>query len=179
MSWDSAEVLSMNRISVLALLTLVIPFFESCGKGEGQKIEQPDFSSPAPELTSRERIKNHNRDEYPDLKQGINTSELRRNVAFVGKMKVETTRAGIRRLMKALENFHRDVGFYPSNNDGLAVLLKKPKGLGREKWKGPYMRVEEIDPWLNRYRYRRTGERYEVYSLGPDGKESADDIHAK
>jgi len=48
------------------------------------------------------------------------------------------------------------------------------------EWQGPYLRESPIDPWGNRYRYLFPGERnpdsFDVWSLGPDGRESDDDI---
>ncbi|MGE9296680.1 MAG: type II secretion system protein GspG [Puniceicoccales bacterium] len=48
------------------------------------------------------------------------------------------------------------------------------------RWQGPYLRASPIDPWGNRYHYKYPGthnkDGYDVWSLGPDGRESDDDI---
>jgi len=67
------------------------------------------------------------------------------------------------------------MGRFPPNLAALTANLNNDPA-----WQGPYLRASPIDPWGNRYRYRFPGERnpetYDVWSLGPDGKESADDI---
>lgn len=80
--------------------------------------------------------------------------------------------------------YRLDVGNYPSNEEGLNALVKAPAGK-EDKWKGPYLEAKEVplDPWDNPYKYRFPGSKnvngargYDVWSLGPDGVESADDI---
>jgi general secretion pathway protein G len=87
-------------------------------------------------------------------------------------------------LKTALVPYRLDVGNYPSNEEGLNALVKAPAGK-ENKWKGPYLEAREVpaDPWGNPYKYRFPGTKnvngargYDVWSLGPDGVESADDI---
>ncbi len=75
-----------------------------------------------------------------------------------------------------------DIGSYPSTEQGLEALMKAPAGK-EGKWKGPYLEELPKDPWDNAYQYRFPGSKningskgYDVWSLGPDGVESADDI---
>jgi general secretion pathway protein G len=75
-----------------------------------------------------------------------------------------------------------DMGNYPTTEQGLEALLKAPAGK-EGKWKGPYLEELPMDPWDNPYRYRFPGSKningakgYDVWSLGSDGVESADDI---
>ncbi len=82
---------------------------------------------------------------------------------------------------EAIERFRLDTGRYPTSEEGLSVLLRV---LGKEEshWKGPYLEGPSIpkDPWGRDYRYRapcrKKGFAYEVFSLGPDGQISDDDI---
>ena len=83
-----------------------------------------------------------------------------------------------------LVSYRLDVGNYPSTEEGLNALVKAPAGK-EKKWKGPYLEAREVpaDPWDNTYKYRFPGSKnvngargYDVWSLGPDGVESADDI---
>ena len=75
------------------------------------------------------------------------------------------------------------VGHDPTTEEGLAALARCPKGL-EERWKGPYVRVDEdklpSDPWGRPYQYRCPGVHnpngYDLWSLGPDGVPSRDDI---
>lgn len=75
-----------------------------------------------------------------------------------------------------------DVGNFPGTEEGIAALVKAPAGKDA-RWKGPYLEEVPLDPWNNAYQYRFPGTKningargYDVWSLGPDGAESADDI---
>ncbi len=78
-----------------------------------------------------------------------------------------------------LLKFRIDTGSFPSTAEGLGALLKAP-GNKSTKWKGPYIDNLPDDPWGNPYKYRYPGSKnpnkYDLYSLGEDGTESADDI---
>ena len=78
-----------------------------------------------------------------------------------------------------LLKYRIDTGNYPSTAEGLKALLTPP-GNKAAKWKGPYVDNVPNDPWGNPYRYRFPGSKnrnkYDLYSLGEDGTESADDI---
>ena len=87
-------------------------------------------------------------------------------------------------LKTALVPYRLDIGNYPSTEEGLKALVKAPNGK-EKKWKGPYLEVSEVpaDPWDNPYKYKFPGTKnvngaqgYDVWSLGPDGVESSDDI---
>ncbi len=78
-----------------------------------------------------------------------------------------------------LLKYRIDTGSFPTTGEGLAALLKAP-GSKAAKWKGPYIDNLPDDPWGNPYKYRNPGSKnpnkYDLYSLGKDGTESADDI---
>jgi general secretion pathway protein G len=81
-----------------------------------------------------------------------------------------------------LAGFRRDLGRFPTTEEGLMVLLYPPRGAANA-WKGPYVEGTEVpvDPWGHRYLYRfpaiKDGpDEYDVWSLGPDGLPSEDDI---
>ena len=80
-----------------------------------------------------------------------------------------------------LMSYRMDMGSYPTTEEGLMALIKAPEGAGSE-WRGPYIKLKEIpkDPWKKDYQYRCPGVRnpkgYDIWSFGPDGKESDDDI---
>ena len=80
-----------------------------------------------------------------------------------------------------LFQFKVDTGSYPTTEQGIIALLKKPAG-DRGKWKGPYVKDEESlhDAWGSVLQYRYPSSRkpggYELYSLGEDKTESEDDI---
>ena len=80
--------------------------------------------------------------------------------------------------------YRLDIGNYPTTEEGFVALIKAPAGK-EKRWKGPYLDKKEVapDPWGNTYKYAFPGTKnvsgargYDVWSLGPDGVESADDI---
>jgi general secretion pathway protein G len=75
-----------------------------------------------------------------------------------------------------------DVGNFPTSEEGIAALVKAPAGKDI-RWKGPYLEKVPADPWGNAYQYRFPGSKningasgYDIWSLGDDGTESADDV---
>jgi len=67
------------------------------------------------------------------------------------------------------------LGEFPPNLASLQTNVRRDP-----RWSGPYLKQTIIDPWGNYYRYAYPGthnkDTYDVWSLGPDGVESADDI---
>ena len=81
----------------------------------------------------------------------------------------------------ALDLYELDNGRYPTTEQNLEALMTKPTSPPVPRnWNGPYLRRSPLDPWGNLYEYKyppvRAGVDYELYSLGPDGAESDDDI---
>jgi general secretion pathway protein G len=83
----------------------------------------------------------------------------------------------------ALKLYELDNGFFPSTDQGLAALLRKPTTSPvPPNWNGPYIEKLPIDAWGRPYQYVSPGENrshdYDLYSLGknanPDAKD--DDI---
>jgi general secretion pathway protein G len=80
-----------------------------------------------------------------------------------------------------LSTYKIHMGSYPSTEEGLQSLITPPANRA-DRWKGPYLeaRTVPLDPWNNPYQYRYPGtknpDRFDVWSHGPDGRESADDI---
>ena len=66
----------------------------------------------------------------------------------------------------------------PTTEQGLKALVNQPSTEPRpRRWK-QLMKTVPIDPWGNEYVYRipgKGGAAFDIYSLGPDGKESDDD----
>jgi len=81
----------------------------------------------------------------------------------------------------ALDMYELDNGTYPTTEQGLAALVSKQTIAPiPPNWKGPYLRKIPRDPWGNNYVYTYPGLRnkddYDLFSYGPDGIESQDDI---
>lgn len=82
--------------------------------------------------------------------------------------------ADIRAIESALEIYRLDNHNYPSTDQGLEALVKKPLGTPEPAdWKSEgYLRKLPQDPWGNPYQYLSPGIHgaYDLYSLGADGK---------
>lgn len=81
----------------------------------------------------------------------------------------------------ALDMYELDNGTYPTTEQGIAALKEKPTMAPvPPNWKGSYLRKEPKDPWGNNYVYAYPGlhnkDDYDLFSYGPDGIESQDDI---
>jgi general secretion pathway protein G len=86
-----------------------------------------------------------------------------------GKSKGKAAAVQIADLEKTLELFKLDVGRFPSKEEGLDALVKKPATANG--WSGPYLKGSAIptDPWGKPYQYAITGGAVEILSLGADG----------
>ena len=83
---------------------------------------------------------------------------------------MKAARAQIDALEKALDQYRLDTGHYPSQDQGLAAIIKKPAN--EPRWDGPYLKKElPLDPWGRPFIYKIPGERgeFELVSLGKDG----------
>ena len=79
---------------------------------------------------------------------------------------------------KALDQFNTDVGRYPTEKEGLGVLLRRPPLL--TVWRGPYMEGDySVDPWGNEYVYHSFGDGagFELYTYGPEGEAAKRAFH--
>ena len=88
----------------------------------------------------------------------------------LGKSEVRTAQAQINALSKALDHYRLDVGHYPSTEQGLEALVKRPEN--EPKWNGPYLeKAVPLDPWGKPYQYRYPGQygEYDLFSFGKDG----------
>ncbi|MEO0983333.1 MAG: type II secretion system major pseudopilin GspG [Pseudomonadota bacterium] len=73
----------------------------------------------------------------------------------VDRSKQTVTRAQARAIESALETMRLDLGRYPTEQEGLSLLVEAPSDpAARANWFGPYMRDGlPDDPWGNPYRY--------------------------
>ncbi|MCX7817891.1 MAG: type II secretion system major pseudopilin GspG [Kiritimatiellae bacterium] len=91
------------------------------------------------------------------------------------RAEITRARAEIENIGTALAQYEMDMGEFPRS---LQELVTSP---GSDRWNGPYLtKGLPNDPWRRPYVYVYPGQRnprsYDLYSLGPDGVESADDI---
>lgn len=86
----------------------------------------------------------------------------------LGGAKSKTAAVQIADLDKSLELFKLDVGRYPTTEEGLEALVKRPGSVNG--WTGPYLKGGvPSDPWGHAYRYSNSGTGIEILSLGSDG----------
>lgn len=103
---------------------------------------------------------------------------------YLSDARAKTAKLQIESFASALDLYFLDTGRYPSSNEGLTALVRRPAGI--ETWNGPYLKGGGVpqDPWGNPYVYRAPGERgaYDIVSRGADGREggtaSAADIRS-
>jgi len=91
------------------------------------------------------------------------------------KAKVKAARAQIELLSTALDTFRLEVGRYPTTDEGLDSLMRKPSSADR--WDGPYLRKEvPLDPWQKPYIYKSPGDHgaFDLVSFGADGAPGGD-----
>ena len=94
--------------------------------------------------------------------------------------KANVTRAGtdIKSISSMLEVYRAENYNYPSTDQGLEALVSKPSGDPEAKNWRRYTKKTPIDPWGNPYKFLSPGAKSDVdiYSFGPDGIQSEDDI---
>jgi general secretion pathway protein G len=94
---------------------------------------------------------------------------------YLSDSKVKTARIQIEGFSSALDLYYLDNGRYPSANEGLVALVKKPDAAST--WNGPYLKGNAVpnDPWGRAYVYVSPGQHgpYDITSLGPEGREGA------
>lgn len=99
-----------------------------------------------------------------------------RVIGYLGSSKVKTAKIQIESLSTSLELFKLDAGRYPTSQEGLAALIKRPTNVST--WNGPYLKKNKVpnDPWGNAYIYKQPGEKaeFDIFSYGADGKSGGD-----
>ena len=94
--------------------------------------------------------------------------------------RVTAARTDINTLTQALKRYKLDNQRYPSADQGLDALVKKPTvGAVPPNWK-PYLDKLPADPWSRPYQYLNPGVRGEidVFSFGADGQPGGEDKNA-
>lgn len=95
-----------------------------------------------------------------------------------GSSQVKAAKTTAKSLLSGVEEFRLEVGRYPTEEEGLEALVRKPEG-APESWDGPYLQQTSVppDPWGNPYVYKRFDGAsddypfdFTVISLGSDGQ---------
>lgn len=84
-------------------------------------------------------------------------------------------------IQNALDLYKLDNGFYPTTNQGLEALVKKPTTPPvPNHWKA-YLKSLPIDPWGRPYLYLNPGEHgdIDIFTYGADGQPGGTGINAE
>ena len=108
-----------------------------------------------------------------------------RIVGETDKARYGAAQAQMRILEDALKRYKLDNGLFPSTEQGLEALVRKPSGgLVPRNWpEGGYLDKQEVprDPWGNAYVYISPGQfspDFDLKSFGADGLEGGDSYNA-
>jgi general secretion pathway protein G len=100
----------------------------------------------------------------------------------IDEAKVTTTKANLKKLHSAVNQFRMDTGRYPSEELGLTELVEKPSDV--ENWEsGGYLETTDVpkDGWGREFiyeRYPESGKPFVVKSYGADGEQGGEGINA-
>jgi general secretion pathway protein G len=91
---------------------------------------------------------------------------------------VITTKASLRQLHTAINQFHMDSGRWPTEDEGLGVLVQQPADVQNYP-PGGYIETTEVpkDAWNRDFvfeLYPETGKPFVIKSLGADGQEGGE-----
>ena len=100
----------------------------------------------------------------------------------IDQARVTTTRANLKTLHSAVNQFKMDTGRFPSEDLGLEELIEQPSDV--ENWEpGGYLETTELprDGWGNDFIYElypESGKQFVIKSYGADGEEGGEDYDA-
>lgn len=91
-----------------------------------------------------------------------------------------TVKASLSNIANALEMYRLDNHRYPTTQEGLDALVRKPAS-AKVFPAGGYLKGVPSDPWDNPFQYVSPGRdrrAYDLYSWGPDGQEGGEGDNA-
>jgi len=100
----------------------------------------------------------------------------------IDQARVTTTKANLKILHSAVNQFKMDTNRFPSEDEGLMEIIEQPSDVAN--WEpGGYLETTEIpkDGWGNEFIYERfpeSGKPFVIKSLGADGDEGGEDYDA-
>jgi general secretion pathway protein G len=100
------------------------------------------------------------------------------------KARPEKAKIDIKQIGLALDMYAADNGQYPTTEQGLSALVRKPTSPPEPmSWERPYVEPTDFkDPWGNEYIYEspstHEGYDYDLSSLGADGQEGGEEDNA-
>ena len=100
----------------------------------------------------------------------------------IDKARVTTTKANLKKLHSAVNQFKMDTSRFPSEDMGLMELIEQPSDV--ENWEpGGYLETTDLpkDAWGNDFIYElypESGKPFVIISYGADGEEGGEDYDA-
>ncbi len=96
----------------------------------------------------------------------------------IEKASISRASNDIIRIGQQLELYKAENYSFPTTDQGLEALVSQPSGDPAPKNWREYLKKTPIDPWENPYKYLSPGSNgdFDLYSLGPDGIQSEDDV---
>ncbi len=97
----------------------------------------------------------------------------------IDQARVTTTKANLKALHAAVNQFKMDTGRFPAEDEGLLALIERPSDV--EIWEpGGYLETTDLplDGWNREFiyvRYTEGGKEFAIVSMGPDGEEGTED----
>lgn len=96
----------------------------------------------------------------------------------IDQARVTTTKANLKLLHNAVNQFKMDTGRFPTEDEGLKALIEQPSDVTRYE-PGGYLETTDIpkDGWGNDFIYElspESGKPFVIKSLGADGKEGGE-----
>jgi general secretion pathway protein G len=96
----------------------------------------------------------------------------------IDQARVTTTKANLKLLHNAVNQFKMDTGRFPTEEEGLMALIEQPSDVTRYE-QGGYLETTEVpkDGWGNDFIYEvspETGKSFVIKSLGADGEEGGE-----
>ena len=94
--------------------------------------------------------------------------------------RITAAQTDLRQLANALDIYRLDNFHYPSTEQGLDALVKRPAGFPEPRNWNPdgYIKTLPKDPWDSSYVYERRSNDFTVFSLGADGVEGGEGANA-
>ncbi len=99
----------------------------------------------------------------------------------ISKAKITTTKANLKILHDAVNQFRLDTDQYPSEDMGLLDLVEQPMDLPEGSWPiGGYLETTDLpkDGWGNDFYFQldpESGKPFVIISFGPDREEGTED----